>query len=284
MITGLILGLKPVPNISFQEYAPRCSGSAILLLIICAGSALIILYLLSTSWIVVIASLAACSRLSDDTKVLQLASVIQSYVILAFAFTVLATAHRFGTNPECNHNTFAVIFRPFSALKAGRILGWIIFSLVFTGYTAMTARDYTTLVLNRIRKNKELLGRTKAPIPQQQQPPVAAFTPHKANQTQTPQRQVKLLFLHVISLDLSVYVSQHSMDNPPGTLTPNCYSHLLSFLLPGFSSCSTRNYSFIGIDHQGRMENLPGSSVRCGQNSFNLQDWFDNLFRFCHYF
>jgi len=107
------------------------------------------------SWIVVITSLASCSRLSDDTKVLQLASVIQSYVTLAFAFTVLATAPDFGISSECNQNTLAVIFRPFSALKVGRILGWILFGLVLIFYTTMTARDYTSQVLNRIRQKKE---------------------------------------------------------------------------------------------------------------------------------
>jgi len=93
------------------------------------------------SWIIVIASLAACNCLSDDTQRLQLVLVIQSYIILAFAFAVLATAHRFGTTPECNQNTCAVIFCPFSALKAGRIFGGIFFGLAFLSYTAMTARD-----------------------------------------------------------------------------------------------------------------------------------------------
>jgi len=198
-ITGLILGLKPVPDISFQEYAPRRSEPGIIT--DHAASAVIILYLLSMSWIVVIASLAACNRLSDDTKVLQLASVTQSYVILAFAFTVLATAHRFGTDPECNHNTFAVIFRPFSALKAGRILGWIVFSLALICYTAMTARDYTTSVLNKIRKKKELPSRTdveEPPILAQQPPPVTTFTANKAKQT--PRRQVRLLSFHLTYL------------------------------------------------------------------------------------
>ncbi|KAF8800986.1 hypothetical protein BYT27DRAFT_7148103 [Phlegmacium glaucopus] len=164
-VTGLILGLKPEPGISFQD-------------------AIITLYLLTMSWIIVIASLSSCNRLSDDTKVLQLASVIQSYAILAFAFAVLATADSFGSFPECNQNAVVVIFRPFSALKSGRIFGWIVVSLVFVCYTVMTVRDYTAKVLKRIRERKA--SRKKAdptlehPAPQ---PIVTDFAPPVARQT-----------------------------------------------------------------------------------------------------
>ena len=110
-ITGLILGLQPMPEIKLQEYTPQYSVPVKLLLTICAGSALIILYLLLMSWIIVIASLALCNHLSDDTKMLQLALVIQSYTILAFAFAAFTTANHFGTTPECNQKAFAVIFQ-----------------------------------------------------------------------------------------------------------------------------------------------------------------------------
>ena len=118
-----------------------------------------------------IASLASCNRLSDDTKVLQGASVIQSYIILAFAFAVLTTADRFGTNPECNKNTVAVIFFRFSALKVGRILGGIVLGLAATCYTAMTIRDY----MKRFGKRKELREDIEEPSPPPQSPPVATF-------------------------------------------------------------------------------------------------------------
>jgi len=121
---------------------------------IASNSALITLYLLTMSWVIVIASLSFCNRLSDDTKILQLVSVIQGYAILAFAFAVLATADNFGYSSECNHNAVAVIFRPFSALKSGRIFGWIVVSLVFVCYTVMTVRDCTAKVLKRIRARK----------------------------------------------------------------------------------------------------------------------------------
>ena len=194
-ITGLILGLKPVPEISLQEYIPQCSLLVKLFLTICVGSALIILYLLSMSWVVVITSTATCKRLSDNTKVLHLASVIQSYIIQSFAFAVLATAHRFGTNPECNHNVFVVIFRPFSALKAGRIFGWIVFGLSFACYTAMTIRDYTAQVLNKIGQKEGSRKQVEEPSSQYLQGgPVALLrqmgTPMEVG-TQAPQRQVR---------------------------------------------------------------------------------------------
>jgi hypothetical protein len=155
------------------------------------------------SWIVVIASLASCNRLSDDTKILQLVLVIQSCIILAFAFAVLATAHRFGTTPECNQNTRVVIFRPFSALKAGRIFGGIFFGLACIGYTVMTARDYWT----RSRDKRKQKQDEELSLPQQRPPVTTTFipsrrepqTPTKAR-NQTPRKQVRQLCFHVLYL------------------------------------------------------------------------------------
>jgi len=284
-ITGLILGLKPVPEISLQECVPPTFSVVEIATDLQDGSALVILYLLSMSWIIVVASSASCNRLSDDTKILQLASVIQSYIILAFAFAVLATAPRFGTTPECSQNTFAVIFRPFSALKAGRIFGWILFGLAFICYTAMTVRDYTAQVQKRLRKNKELRGDVGEPsLPQQ--PPVAVFTLPKGKQrtpteekARTPRRKARLLSFRIIYpiFIYLCYVRKHTTDNPAGILMANCFSPSLSSSLPGLSSCLTRSYSFTGINQPSRMEGLPGSLVRCGQDSFNLQDQIDDL-------
>jgi hypothetical protein len=107
------------------------------------------------AWITVIFSLASCNRLSGDTEMLQLFSVIQSYVIVAFALAVLGQATSFGRSPECNMDAVAVIFRPFSALKSGRIAGCIIVGLMVIGYTIMTARDYTARVLKKVREKKQ---------------------------------------------------------------------------------------------------------------------------------
>jgi len=110
--------------------------------------------------------------------------------------TINATADRFGSNPECNQNTVAVIFRPFSALKSGRIFGWIVVSLAFMCYTAMTARDYTSQILKKVRKWEDTRTADEAtPLPQQQCP-VPEFTPPKIpTARKISQRQVRWLFV-----------------------------------------------------------------------------------------
>ncbi|KAJ7661689.1 hypothetical protein B0H17DRAFT_1094252 [Mycena rosella] len=175
-VTGLILGLKRTPEISFQD-------------------ALVILYLLSMAWMTVIASLASCNRLSEDTKVLQLSSVIQSCVILAFAFTVLGKAASFGQTTDCNQYAVAVIFRPFSALKSGRILGWILVSLASATYAVMTARDYMTRVLKKIRESRKRVEPEESSAVLNQRP-VPVFTPSEKREAPinmtSPRRQVRV--------------------------------------------------------------------------------------------
>ncbi|KAJ7845796.1 hypothetical protein B0H13DRAFT_2675828 [Mycena leptocephala] len=153
-VTGLILGLKSQPEISFQD-------------------GVVIIYLLSMAWITVIFSLASCNRLFGDTKILQLVSVIQSYVIVAFAVVVLGTAPRFGKSPGCNPDAVAVIFRPFSASKSGRIVGWIIVGLMVIGYTVMTARDYTARVIRKIKARKQCQAQSVPLEPQPRPKPQA---------------------------------------------------------------------------------------------------------------
>ena len=140
-----------------------------------------------------IASLSSCNRLSDDTKMLQFASVIQGYAILAFAFSILATAENFGYSPGCNANALVVIFRPFSALRAGRIFGWIVASIVFVCYTVMTTRDYTAKVLKKIRerqasrkKDEPLSHDSEAPI--LAQPNIGTFSTAGNGITHVPPR------------------------------------------------------------------------------------------------
>jgi len=122
-VTSLILGLKPKPEMSLQD-------------------ALVVFYLLTLSWCTVLWSLGSCSRFSNGTKVLRALSDLQSYIIFAFAFAILIKAHKFGSSPECNGNAVLVILGRISALKAGRILGWIVIIIVTASYTLMTVRDY----------------------------------------------------------------------------------------------------------------------------------------------
>ncbi|KAJ7510600.1 hypothetical protein B0H11DRAFT_2215360 [Mycena galericulata] len=146
-VTGLILGLKPQPEISFQD-------------------AVVMMYLLSMGWITVIAALASCSRLSDETNILQLISVIQSYVIMVFAFAVLAKAPSFGENADCNQEAVAVIFRPFSALRHGRIFGWCTIGLMFVTYTITTARDYLAQIKDKKKKKNSEGSQNESKSPQ----------------------------------------------------------------------------------------------------------------------
>jgi len=55
---------------------------------------------------------------------------------------MLIKAKTFGSNPECNENAVVVLFRPFSALYAGRIVCWIVTVIVVAVYTVITVKDY----------------------------------------------------------------------------------------------------------------------------------------------
>ncbi|KAF7333036.1 hypothetical protein MVEN_02410000 [Mycena venus] len=154
-VTGLILGLKPAPEISFQD-------------------GVIMIYLLSMGWITVVAALASCSRLSDETNTLQAAS--------------------FGADSaECNQEAIAVIFRPFSALRHGRILGWCIIGFMFVAYTTMTFRDYTARIKQKLQKQKAREERTPLPSVHQDPPTSEYFkrsdVPVPAAGKTTPRRQ-----------------------------------------------------------------------------------------------
>ncbi|KAF7366131.1 hypothetical protein MVEN_00489900 [Mycena venus] len=164
-VTGLILGLKPTPEISFQD-------------------GVIIIYLLTMGWITVIVALASCSRLSDRTNVLQLVSVIQSYLIMVLAFAVLVKAASFG-DAECNQEAVAAIFRPFSALRHGRIFGWCMIGLMFATYTIMTFRDYTAQIKQKLQK-KPKAHDEMTPQPSLRQDPVARHKFKRSNSIPLP--------------------------------------------------------------------------------------------------
>ncbi|KAF7355822.1 hypothetical protein MVEN_00910400 [Mycena venus] len=161
-VTGLILGLKPKPEISFQD-------------------AVIMLYLLSMGWITVVTALASCNRLSDDTNILQLVSVIQSYVIISFAFAVVAKAASFGENADCNQEAVAVIFRPFSALRHGRIFGWCIIGFIFATYTMITFRDYTARIREMVRGRRVSHNESASPPSVGQGPILGQYFKHSAS-------------------------------------------------------------------------------------------------------
>jgi hypothetical protein len=76
-------------------------------------------------------------------------SVVHSYTVFAFALTLLIKATSFGITPECNLNAVVVLFRPFSALHAGRIVCWVLTVIVVVVYTLITLKDHLPSPLKR---------------------------------------------------------------------------------------------------------------------------------------
>jgi hypothetical protein len=105
------------------------------------GSALVVFYLLNLSWVTVFFSLPACAKFSN-VKLLHIFSILQSYTVFAFAVTMLITAHTFGGSPQCNQFARIVIFRPFLALPAGRIVCLVLEAVLVVGYTGILVKDH----------------------------------------------------------------------------------------------------------------------------------------------
>jgi len=122
-VTALMLGLQPNPEISFHD-------------------SLVVFYLLFMSWFTVAISLPSCRRFGSKTRILNFWSILQSYTVFAFAFTILIQARTYGSSPQCNGNAVVVLFRPFNALNAGRIVGWIVIVFFVISYTIITCMDY----------------------------------------------------------------------------------------------------------------------------------------------
>jgi len=106
------------------------------------NSGLVVFYLLAISWVTVFFSLPSFHHFPAGTKALKLLSIIQSYLIFTFALVILIIAERFGNRPECNRIAVVVLFRPFSALKVGRIIGWITVGSITAVYTGITVLDF----------------------------------------------------------------------------------------------------------------------------------------------
>ncbi|KAJ7891341.1 hypothetical protein B0H14DRAFT_3428647 [Mycena olivaceomarginata] len=133
-VTALLLGLKPSPEISFHD-------------------GLVVFYLLFLSWVAVFFSLRTRTEFPNkNVQMLHIVSIIQSYVIFAFALTLLITAKSFGRSLECNANAVVVVFRPFSALKSGRTL--------YTGILVKEQIKHVAKAVSPIR------FRTKVPDPE----------------------------------------------------------------------------------------------------------------------
>ena len=105
-------------------------------------SSIVAFYLLTLSWISTHLTLPAYTRFVSKDNTLQLLSIVQSYVIFAYAIAILATAGTFGPSHCCNNTAKLVLFRPFSALESGRKVGWVVVICVVVLYTASCFYDY----------------------------------------------------------------------------------------------------------------------------------------------
>ena len=136
-------------------------------------SAIVIFYLLYLSWATLCFTLPSLSRFpeypSRKGKMLKAFSIMQSYTIFAFALTVLINATTFGNTPHCNVNAVFVVFRPFSALHAGRIVFWVLSTVVIIVYTLVTLWEYVPsqvkLAYQRVRKSKVPNPVAQGPVP-----------------------------------------------------------------------------------------------------------------------
>jgi hypothetical protein len=154
-------------------------------------SALVVSYLLYISWVTVFFSLPSSARFGNKPgnvkilKVLHFCSVIQSYTVFAFAFAMLTTAPTFGSTPECNPNALVVLFRPFFALNAGRILFCVLAGLLCIAYTALLVNDHIALPAKKMpRLLKQLIVQH---IPAPDMPGEAAVPPPPPEPPKAPE-------------------------------------------------------------------------------------------------
>ncbi|KAH8103729.1 hypothetical protein DFH11DRAFT_1653467 [Phellopilus nigrolimitatus] len=120
-VTSLILGFKPSPGISFHD-------------------AIVVLYLLALSWASVFFSLVSYNRFVKGDRSLKYFSILQSYILFAFAIAVLRTAPHFGYAAPCNSHAVVVIFRPFRALHTGVNAAWVLVTVAILVYTIARRR------------------------------------------------------------------------------------------------------------------------------------------------
>ncbi|KAJ7058755.1 hypothetical protein C8F01DRAFT_1147110 [Mycena amicta] len=131
-VTALILAFKPHPEISFHD-------------------ALIVLYLLTLSGLAVFFILPSFNKFPDASRSLRYFSVIETYAILAFIFAILIKADTVGLLPKCNSGAVIALFHPISAVRAGRIVCFVLASLFAAVYTGLLIKDHIRSVQARRR-------------------------------------------------------------------------------------------------------------------------------------
>ncbi|KAJ7069249.1 hypothetical protein C8F01DRAFT_1363474 [Mycena amicta] len=135
VITAFILGFKRHPDITFHD-------------------ALIVLYLLCLSGLTVFAVSLSSKRFKVAKLALRYFAIIQTYLILAFALALLIKAESFGSRPQCNQYAVVVLLRPFSALKPGRIVCFVLVAVFTMFYTVITVEDHLRAASRKIRMRR----------------------------------------------------------------------------------------------------------------------------------
>jgi hypothetical protein len=95
-----------------------------------------------------------------SSRLLQIFSVLQSCTVFAFTLVLLIMADTFGATPACNRKAVVVLFRPFRALNAGRIVGCVVVAIVFIVYVPVTAMEFRRQFWEK-RESKEQVAVSK---------------------------------------------------------------------------------------------------------------------------
>jgi len=123
VVASLILGFKNNPEITLQD-------------------GLVVCYLLALSSITIYISFMRYDRFTNGNSFLDFLAVFQTYLLFAFIVALLVKGRSFGKSPNCNFEAVVVIFRPFSAIRSGRVVGWVVVSLALVAYSFLTIGGY----------------------------------------------------------------------------------------------------------------------------------------------
>ncbi|KAF7964933.1 hypothetical protein HWV62_1619 [Athelia sp. TMB] len=227
-ITALILGLKPIPEISFHD-------------------ALVVLYLLFICWTTNYCVLASCNGTEGNSNAhqwLQHFSVLQSIVLFAFGLAILISAKTFGSNPECNRHAVLVLFWHFSVFPVGRIVGGVAGAALILGYTYITVKDYLCKAREMLRKRTKpepslpVIDQTEKPnatnnesVEVQSGPDIVAQERLKPNKLYRIVRTTYYPTLYIIMTTHVLFVQDEKFEYQPDALDGKFLSQLVFILI-----------------------------------------------------
>ncbi|KLO09390.1 hypothetical protein SCHPADRAFT_567752 [Schizopora paradoxa] len=142
-ISFLICGFQENPQINLQD-------------------GLVVTYLLAMTWVFIIISLASYHRFDVDGTTVQYLSFVHFCFTLASVLVFLVEMESFGSSRNCNPDAVVVVFRPFKALNAGRIVGFVGIGLILIIYTVLTVKGIRERRLQREKERHEEAGPSEA--------------------------------------------------------------------------------------------------------------------------